>query len=287
MSFTGALERALEEQRRNYVRWVDSVIMSHKAYTVEKFRLFFNLTKLHQQRIDEWLRHALARKVRTLELDLTNDCCRKGREYYQCYTFPYELLRDDSVDFKFLEKLCTHYVNVKCEAVEFFLRNCPRLEHLSICRSGGLKTLKVIRPFPALKRVEISLCHADAFFIETDAVLDHPPSAVLQNAIAAVTPTGEIHLLTGLPTAEVPIYMNMYFSEVTQLDTTETRSVQVLVNGAPLFDSPILPPYANCKEMYISNLTASSDTTFALVPTSDSMLPPLINAMEVYSIGMF
>ncbi|GFQ06360.1 senescence-induced receptor-like serine/threonine-protein kinase [Phtheirospermum japonicum] len=125
----------------------------------------------------------------------------------------------------------------------------------------------------------------DAFFIETDGVLDHPPSAVLQNAIAAVTPTGEIHLLTGLPTAQVPVYMNMYFSEVTQLDTTDTRSFQVLVNGAPLFDIPILPPYANCKEMYISNLTASSDTTFALVPTSDSTLPPLINAMEVYSIG--
>ncbi|GFP83559.1 putative F-box/LRR-repeat protein at5g02700, partial [Phtheirospermum japonicum] len=169
MSFTGALERALEDQRRNYVRWVDSVIMSHKAYTVEKFRLFFNLTKLHQQRIDEWLRHALARKVRTLELDLTNDCCRKGHEYYQCYTFPYELLRDDSVDFKFLEKLCTHYVNVKCEAVEFFLRNCPRLEHLSICRSGDLKTLKIIRPFPALKRVEISLCHALESFEIRDA----------------------------------------------------------------------------------------------------------------------
>ncbi|KAL3625911.1 hypothetical protein CASFOL_030440 [Castilleja foliolosa] len=131
----------------------------------------------------------------------------------------------------------------------------------------------------------LSTISTDALLIENDVVLDQPPSAVLRNAVTAVTPTSEIDLLMGLPTFEIPIYANMYFSEVTQLDTTETRSFQILVNGESPFDGPIVPTYAKCNEMYISNLIASSNTTFALVPTNDSTLAPLINALEVYSIG--
>ncbi|GER34425.1 leucine-rich repeat protein kinase family protein [Striga asiatica] len=123
---------------------------------------------------------------------------------------------------------------------------------------------------------------SDAIFIDT-SVPDNPPLAVLQNA---VTSSGEIQLPTALPSGQTPIYLNMYFSEVTQLDTTtQKRSFQVLLDNEPLMDQPILPPYGSCRELYATNLTVSSNATFALVPTNDSTLPPLINAMEVFSIG--
>ncbi|CAA0811927.1 Leucine-rich repeat transmembrane protein kinase protein [Striga hermonthica] len=125
---------------------------------------------------------------------------------------------------------------------------------------------------------------SDAIFID-NSVPDNPPSAVLQNAVTTTTPSGEIQLPTALPPGQTPIYLNMYFSEVTQLDTTQRRSFQVLMDTEPLMDQPILPPYGSCRELYASNLTVSSNATFSLVPTKDSTLPPLINAMEVFSIG--
>ncbi|KAI3450474.1 hypothetical protein Pfo_007139 [Paulownia fortunei] len=127
---------------------------------------------------------------------------------------------------------------------------------------------------------------SDAILIGTGlGMLDHPPPAVLQNAVTALSPSARIQLLMGFPPVEVPVYLNMYFSEVIQLDTTQKRSFQVLMNNEPLLDRPIIPPYENCTELYASNLTVSSNTTFALVPTNDSTLPPLINAMEVFLIG--
>ncbi|KAJ6883631.1 hypothetical protein NC652_030768 [Populus alba x Populus x berolinensis] len=47
---------------------------------------------------------------------------------------------------------------------------------------------------------------------------------------------------------------------------------------------PVIPPYGKVTEMLI-NYTASSNTSFSLVSTLDSTLPPLINAMEVFSVS--
>ncbi|KAK6129378.1 hypothetical protein DH2020_036894 [Rehmannia glutinosa] len=158
-SVVKSLDTGLDEQRRNYVGWVDKIIALHKGSSIEELRVFFNLTKTHQKHIDKWLKYALDRNLRRLELNLTNESCRISRPYHECYTFPYRLLGDDSIKFKSLEKLLLHYVNVNGETVEFFLRNCPLLEHVSISQSGDLSTLKIVGPFPSFKRLEISLCH--------------------------------------------------------------------------------------------------------------------------------
>ncbi|GFQ05648.1 hypothetical protein PHJA_002708900, partial [Phtheirospermum japonicum] len=50
-------------------------------------------------------------------------------------------------------------VNVNGEAVEFLLRKCSLLEHLSVSQSQHLTSLKIIGPFPSLKCLEIRLCH--------------------------------------------------------------------------------------------------------------------------------
>ncbi|KAA8549545.1 hypothetical protein F0562_001437 [Nyssa sinensis] len=83
---------------------------------------------------------------------------------------------------------------------------------------------------------------------------DNPPQAVLQNAI-------------------------------TTSSTSQKRSFRVLRNNQSISD-PILPPYGGVSEWTFSNITASSSTTFSLVATADSTLPPLINAMEVFYINL-
>ncbi|XP_009787248.1 uncharacterized protein At1g24485-like [Nicotiana tabacum] len=123
----------------------------------------------------------------------------------------------------------------------------------------------------------------DAINIDTTQV-DHPPQQVLQNAISTINSSNFITLNMKFLPFEVPIYMNMYFSEMTQLDSNQTRSFRILKDIEP-FSDPILPPYENFTQLFVSNLTVTPNTTFSLVPTPDSTLPPLINALELFTIS--
>ncbi|CAB4282567.1 unnamed protein product [Prunus armeniaca] len=123
----------------------------------------------------------------------------------------------------------------------------------------------------------------DAQTIDT-SVPDEPPVAAFQYGITTSKTSEAILLVTDLPPVEVPIYIIMYFSEVNELDSTQTRSFEIYINGKSHFD-PIVPVYGSVVEMSITNISASSNTSFSLVATSDSTLPPLINAMEVYYVS--
>ncbi|KAL3620637.1 hypothetical protein CASFOL_035549 [Castilleja foliolosa] len=116
-------------------------------------------------------------------------------------------------------------------------------------------------------------------------VSDLPPPAVLKHAVTTVSPKfSSIELFMGFPSVEVPVYVNAYFSEVAKVGPTETRSLSVWKDNKP-FSQPFIPPFENCTELYTSDITASTNTTFSIVAANDSTLPPIINAMEVFVIG--
>lgn len=106
---------------------------------------------------------------------------------------------------------------------------------------------------------------------------------MLQNAISTTTTSDNFILASGFPSGEVSVYFNMYFSEPTELDSTQTRSFKIYLDNQPETEA-IIPPYQNVTE-YGGNITVSSNTTLSLVATPDSNLPPLINAMEVFYIS--
>ncbi|ESR37961.1 hypothetical protein CICLE_v10030050mg [Citrus x clementina] len=136
---------------------------------------------------------------------------------------------------------------------------------------------------PAVIGSGLNMVTSDALFIDVN-VEDEPPQAVMQNAITASTASQSIALGTNFPTEKVPIYITMYFSEVTELDSTQKRAFQFRINNKPDSDT-IVPPYGKVTELYVSNMSASSNTSFSLVATADSTLPPLINAMEVFTVS--
>ncbi|OMO91392.1 hypothetical protein COLO4_18422 [Corchorus olitorius] len=113
---------------------------------------------------------------------------------------------------------------------------------------------------------------------------DSPPRSVFENAFTTNSTSIAITLATNLPETEVPIYMNIYFSEVSVLDSTDKRSFELYIDGKSQSD-PIIPVYAKASGMYLSNFSASSKTVFSLQATSDSTLPPLINALEVFTVS--
>ncbi|XVE79664.1 hypothetical protein DITRI_Ditri14bG0076100 [Diplodiscus trichospermus] len=135
---------------------------------------------------------------------------------------------------------------------------------------------------PAVNRGDFTVLTSDESLIEV-SLDDNPPQALFQNAFATNSTSTSIRLATNLPTTEVPIYMNMYFSEVLVLDSTQKRSFELYVDGKSSSDL-FIPAYGKAGEMYLTNFTASSNTTFSLVASSDSTLSPLINALEVFTV---
>lgn len=116
---------------------------------------------------------------------------------------------------------------------------------------------------------------------------DRPPPAVLKTGVTSTSVNSSLNLyLAILSSTNVSLYINWYFSEVTRLKSNETRSFFILKDNA-IFSSIIRPPYENCSELYVSNHSVSSNTTFSLVASINSTLPPLINALEVFILGDF
>lgn len=123
--------------------------------------------------------------------------------------------------------------------------------------------------------------------LESGLTTDYPPPAVLRSAVTAATPNATIQFNLGLSTkVNKSVYVNWYFSEVARLGPNETRMFSFYKDNEPITD-PFSPPYENCTQKYTSNMTLSANNSLTLVPTENSTLPPLVNAMEVFIIGDF
>ncbi|XP_026420452.1 probable LRR receptor-like serine/threonine-protein kinase At1g51810 [Papaver somniferum] len=115
---------------------------------------------------------------------------------------------------------------------------------------------------------------------------DYPPESLRRAHLS-----GNL-VYTGISDSKIPIHYNAYFGELNTLDSTEKRSFNILVNNKldttirP--NGPVDPPSGYLHVVYIRNVTSfaiNSSYSIALEPTSDSTLPPMINALEGFTIG--
>ncbi|CAI9116941.1 OLC1v1018237C1 [Oldenlandia corymbosa var. corymbosa] len=149
------------QKREKYIEWVNKVLQSHKSLDLDTLRIRFDLNESHQDQIDEWLKHAFARKIKRLDITLGDIYTKKP-----C-AFPRSLLGyfdnglktcHASHGFKSLHTLTFRFIRVSGRVLKFFLRNCPFLEYLSVVHSRCLKTLEVCGPSLPLKHLEITDC---------------------------------------------------------------------------------------------------------------------------------
>ncbi|KAG9453803.1 hypothetical protein H6P81_006707 [Aristolochia fimbriata] len=124
---------------------------------------------------------------------------------------------------------------------------------------------------------------SDSLVMLTDAA-DQPPSRVMQTALTTSTSSGSILLKPNLGEEEVPAYINMYFAEMSELDST-TQKREFVVRVGNESSDPVKPPYQGATETTFFNLTASGNTSITLEPTATSTLPPIISAMEVFVVS--
>lgn len=119
--------------------------------------------------------------------------------------------------------------------------------------------------------------------IDITSAEDQPPKSALQNAIVSSNTNAYIQFINRLPTDKHPVYINAYFSEVME-SAFGKRSIQMYIDNKP-FLSPIVPPLGSVKEVYVANVTASANTTFILRASDSSTFPPILNALEVFTIS--
>ncbi|KAJ0106040.1 hypothetical protein Patl1_19471 [Pistacia atlantica] len=124
----------------------------------------------------------------------------------------------------------------------------------------------------------------EASSIKVTTPPDNPPPLVLQNAVTSSSTLIGINIITKLPEKPTPFFMATYFSEVTQLGSGQKRSFKLFIDSKAVSAS-IVPTFGAASEVYIANRIASASNQISLLADDDSTLPPLINAMEVYTLS--
>lgn len=128
---------------------------------------------------------------------------------------------------------------------------------------------------------------AEAQTLDVSGANDNPPQDAIRNALTTTITVDNLtlprHRISRVLFEKSPVYISLYFSEVSELDTTERRSFRVYIDELPHSD-PILLPYGSVKQVTIKNIDIYGTDEIVLRPTSDSTLSPILNAIEVYQV---
>ncbi|CAH1432396.1 unnamed protein product [Lactuca virosa] len=140
---------------------------------------------------------------------------------------------------------------------------------------------------PALGGTKTKTVTNDAILIDPTGAND-PPSGIFENAITVNSTSDSLYLGTISP-LNTPVSMTMYFSEVSNLDLTgqlrSFRFYETTTSSSSSISDPISPPYRTMIVRYLYNYTVDSITDISLIATTNSDLPPIINAIETFNIS--
>lgn len=115
-----------------------------------------------------------------------------------------------------------------------------------------------------------------------NTLANQPPETVLGTAVIPSNASEPLTLVTFVAGNDVA-YIYMYFTEMSELDSTQRRSFVATVGGRAV-SSPITPAYQRATGLVLTNVTANENDTLALVATPGSNLPPIISAIEIYRV---
>lgn len=110
-----------------------------------------------------------------------------------------------------------------------------------------------------------------------------PPSVVMSTA---ATPTNNSLPLDFYWVPDDPIsqyYIYMHFAELVILNANQLRSFAITINGEIWLPS-LVPQYLSTSTVYSPSVLPMGKYQFSIFKTNSSTLPPIINALEIYSV---
>ncbi|KAK2997151.1 hypothetical protein RJ639_025462, partial [Escallonia herrerae] len=114
-----------------------------------------------------------------------------------------------------------------------------------------------------------------------NTTVEHRPHSAIFDAIESSSSTNSISLSVKIGKANSLNYIETYFTELTALSINDTRSFDMYVDGN--YKVTISPEYQNCTGAWAIINEVGTLITAELRPTSESTLPPIISAIELYT----
>lgn len=112
------------------------------------------------------------------------------------------------------------------------------------------------------------------------------PQKVANSAIVPAKPTDPLNIWWDLGDAKTESYIYMHFAEIQNLGNNEIREYNITYNGDQVWESFFRPGKLNITTIISPTALSSPDGifNFTFTMTKNSTLPPLINALEVYTV---
>ncbi|PON39639.1 Mitogen-activated protein kinase kinase kinase, partial [Parasponia andersonii] len=113
-----------------------------------------------------------------------------------------------------------------------------------------------------------------------------PPSAVMNTAAIPKDEDSPIQFYWTSSDPSTIFYVYMYFAELQQLEANESRAFNITLNG-DLFYGPFVPDLLNVTTVFSPRGVSGGNITFSMVRLESSTLPPIFNAIEIYTLVDF
>ncbi|XP_028794943.1 LRR receptor-like serine/threonine-protein kinase IOS1 [Neltuma alba] len=114
----------------------------------------------------------------------------------------------------------------------------------------------------------------------------NPPAIVMSNAATPVNESAPMLVWWEPKNATDQFYVYMHFAELQVLEKNQTRSFTITLNG-DLFYADLVPQYQATTTMFSKYATSGEKNQFLLKKTKHSTLPPILNAIEIYTVKEF
>ena len=112
------------------------------------------------------------------------------------------------------------------------------------------------------------------------------PSKVMSTAITPTNTTDPLIYEWTTFLKRKAFYIYLHFAEVQKLEANQSRVFDIYLNGEHYY-GPLVPPYLNTTTIYntspLSMSTSSIYYNFTFVKHENSTLPPILNAIELYT----
>ena len=111
-----------------------------------------------------------------------------------------------------------------------------------------------------------------------------PPSIVMSTASTPINVSAPLKLFWDTENATSEYYIYMHFIEVVNLTATQFRSFNITLNGKYWY-GPFAPKYLSTITLFSPSILPNAQKyDFLFFKAEGSTLPPIINALEIYSV---
>lgn len=114
-----------------------------------------------------------------------------------------------------------------------------------------------------------------------------PPPVVMQSASTPKNASKPLDFwLDTHNDTSLSFYVYLHFAEIQQLQANESRQFNISLNGQH-WHGPFTPNYLSTTTVFSPSILSGGTYRFSLYKTENSTHPPILNALEVFSVKEF